>query len=218
MSAIALCSMKGGTGKTTLALNLTERAHASGLRVAVVDFDPQEGAIGLLDLRPGRESPWPVFASRVSVAGAESLTVMKSGGDYDLLVCDLPGSDSMALGRLLMEMELILSPVGASAAELLVAANFTRLVERLNLPVVFVPNNIPAGRARREDLLQELAGFSDEVCPVAVRHRVAHLDATRLGMGVCEAFPKSIAAGDINSLWKWVAGRIKLDVGNGGNE
>ncbi len=218
MSAIALCSMKGGTGKTTLALNLAERAHASGLRVAVIDFDPQEGAIGLLDLRADQESAWPVFASRVNVAGAKSLASMKSGGEYDLLVCDLPGSDSMALGRLLMEMDLILSPVGVSAVEIMVAANFTSMVERLNLPVVFVPNNVSAGRARNEEMLQELAKFSDDVCPVAIQHRVAHLDATRLGLGVNEAFPKSIAAKEIDSLWVWVAGRMNLDVRKEGNE
>ena len=143
MSAIALCSMKGGTGKTTLALNLAERAHASGLRVAVIDFDPQEGAISLLDLRADRESAWPVFASRVNVAGAKSLASMKSGGEYDLLVCDLPGSDSMALGRLLMEMDLILSPVGVSAVEIMVAANFASIVERLNLPVVLFRTTYP---------------------------------------------------------------------------
>ncbi len=145
LSTIALCSMKGGTGKTTLAVNLAERAHASGLRVAVIDFDPQEGAIGLLDLRADQESAWPVFASRVNVAGAKSLASMKSGGEYDLFVCDLPGSDSMALGRLLMEMDLILSPVGDSAVEIMVAANFTSMVERIDLPVVFVPNNIIRG-------------------------------------------------------------------------
>ena len=210
--------MKGGTGKTTLALNLAERAHASGLRVAVIDFDPQEGAIGLLDLRADQESAWPVFASRVNVAGAKSLASMKSAGEYDLLVCDLPGSDSMALGRLLMEMDLILSPVGVSAVEIMVAANFTSMVERLNLPVVFVPNNVSAGRARNEEMLQELATFADDVCPVAIQHRVAHLDATRLGLGVNEAFPKSIAAREIDSLWVWVAGRMNLDVRKEGNE
>ena len=210
--------MKGGTGKTTLALNLAERAHASGLRVAVIDFDPQEGAIGLLDLRADQESAWPVFASRVNVAGAKSLASMKSAGEYDLLVCDLPGSDSMALGRLLMEMDLILSPVGVSAVEIMVAANFTSMVERLNLPVVFVPNNVSAGRARNEEMLQELATFADDVCPVAIQHRVAHLDATRLGLGVNEAFPKSIAAREIDSLWVWVAGRMNLDVRKEGKE
>ena len=210
--------MKGGTGKTTLGLNLAERAHASGLRVAVIDFDPQEGAIGLLDLRADQESAWPVFASRVNVAGAKSLASMKSAGEYDLLVCDLPGSDSMALGRLLMEMDLILSPVGVSAVEIMVAANFTSMVERLNLPVVFVPNNVSAGRARNEEMLQELATFADDVCPVAIQHRVAHLDATRLGLGVNEAFPKSIAAREIDSLWVWVAGRMNLDVRKEGNE
>ena len=84
--------------------------------------------------------------------------------------------------------------------------------------MVFVPNNISAGRARNEEMLQELAKFSDDVCPVAIQHRVAHLDATRLGLGVNEAFPKSIAAQEIDCLWVWVVGRMNLDVRKEGNE
>ena len=53
MDVVALCSMKGGTGKTTLAFNLAERGHSFGWRVALVDLDPQEGAFGLADLRGG---------------------------------------------------------------------------------------------------------------------------------------------------------------------
>ncbi len=51
MPAVAMCSMKGGTGKTTIAFNLAERAFAGGLRVLHLDFDPQEGSIGIADLR-----------------------------------------------------------------------------------------------------------------------------------------------------------------------
>ena len=84
--------------------------------------------------------------------------------------------------------------------------------------MVVVPNNVPAGRVRNEEMLQELAKFSDDVCPVAVQHRMAHLDATRLGLGVNEAFPKSTAAKEIDSLWVWVAGRMNFDVRKVGNE
>ena len=208
MLAVALCSMKGGTGKTTLAYNLAERAHTGGRRVAVLDYDPQEGCIGLADLRNG--GGWPVSAGRVGVAGADRLNAMRVKGEFDLVVCDLPGSDSMALGRLLMEMDLVLSPVGVGAADLMAAASFAWMVNRMELPVVFVPNNLPQGQARREAMLAELGGLSVVVCPVMLQRRVAHLDALRAGLGVCEAFPRSAAAGEIEALWAWVFGRLNL--------
>ncbi len=208
MSAIALCSLKGGAGKTTLAYNLAERAGSGGLRAAVIDYDPQEGSIGLADLR--RVPGWPVLSGRVGVSGTDYLAAVKAGGEYDFLVCDLPGSDSMALGRLLMEMDLVLSPVGAGAADLMTAANFAWMVNRMALPVVFVPNNVPPGRSRGEAMLRELEALSLEVCPVMLRRRVAHLDALRAGLGVCEAFPRSAAAGEVAALWSWLCGRLGL--------
>ena len=211
MPAIALCSMKGGTGKTTISFNLAERAFAGCLPVVLVDFDPQEGSIGIADLR-GERSCWPVVSGRVTVSEADRIAGMKAEDPGRLLVCDLPGADSMALVRLLSEMDLVLSPVGVGAADLLAAANFASAVRgmRFDLPVVFLPNNVPHIRRRREVLLEELGLMEVEVCPVTVQRRVAHLDSLRSGLGVCEAFPPSTAASEIGALWDWVCLRLGL--------
>ena len=211
MPAIALCSMKGGTGKTTISFNLAERAFAGRLPVVLVDFDPQEGSIGIADLR-GERPCWPVVSGRVTVADADRIAGMKAEDPGRLLVCDLPGADSMALVRLLSEMDLVLSPVGAGAADLLAAANFAAAVRgmRFDLPLVFLPNNVPHIRRRREVLLEELGVMEVEVCPVTVQRRVAHLDSLRSGLGVCEAFPLSTAASEIGALWDWVCRRVGL--------
>ena len=217
MVAIALCSTKGGTGKTTISFNLAERACADGLAVAVVDFDPQEGFAGLVGLRPESLDRWAVFRCRVDVKGAEDLERLKREGRYDLVICDLPGSDSMSLVRLLQQMDLVLSPVGPSASELMVAANFAWMVQPFDLPVVFVPNNLPVSPQRRQILLNELDRFAESVCPVTVYRRMAQVDALRSGRGVCEAAPRSPAASEIDSLWRWVAGHLEIGVG-GGND
>ena len=176
----------------------------------LVDFDPQEGSLGFAYLRG--EGGWPVVGGRVSVAGADELGRMKGEVGDGVIVCDLPGSDSMALVRLLMEMDLVLSPVGVGAAELMVAANFASLVKGLGLPVVFVGNNVPVGRGRREEMLGALASLDVEVCPVMVQGRVAHLDSLREGLGVCEAFPGSAACAEIDALWEWVCQRVGFEV------
>ena len=209
--ALALCSTKGGTGKTTLAYNIAERARAHGLRVAMVDYDPQEVSVGLQSLRG--EPGWPVLTGRIGMAGSEMLDRLKEEGEYDLLVCDMPGTDSMFLSRMLGQMELVLSPVGVGAADLLVAASFAWLVRDLSMPVVFVANNVPAGARRRRALLETLEGFEVEVCPEVVQNRVAHLDALRLGEGVCELAPRSAAAGEVCRLWAWVWERLDIEKG-----
>ena len=214
MALVGFCSTKGGTGKTTLAFNLAERAHAAGLRVVVVDCDPQEGSIGLADLR---EAPsWPVVSSRVSFGGAERMARLRDSGEYDLVVCDLPGTDSMSLGRTLSEMDLVLSPVGVGPADIMAAANFLWAMQSSNLPIVFVPNAVPPGRARRDELVRELAERQAVVCPVQLQRRVAHVDALRSGQGVCEMAPESVAAREFNAFWLWVSEKLGLVISNGG--
>ncbi len=220
MPAIALCSMKGGTGKTTISFNLSERAFAQGREVVLLDFDPQEGSMGIADLRrsdPDREG-WPVERARVAVSDAARLAGMKLENPERFLVCDLPGADSMALLRVLSEMDLVLSPVGSGVSDLMAAANLSEAVSLLSSPPVFLPNNVSHFRRRREALAGELASLEVEVCPVWIRSRVGHLDALRSGLGVCEAQPRSRAAGEINALWDWVLSRLEAGNLNGSSE
>ena len=57
MPAVAMCSMKGGTGKTTIGFNLSERAFSSGLDVVLLDFDPPGGFPGHCRPAPGGSVP-----------------------------------------------------------------------------------------------------------------------------------------------------------------
>ena len=134
---------------------------------------------------------------------------MRSGA-YDLVICDLPGADGFALNRLLSEMDLCLVPVSAGPPDLMVAADFAWMAGRLQLPAVFVPSIAPVPAKRRAAMLEELASFGLPVCEVVMVSRVSHLDALQRGCGVCETAPRSLAAGEVNALWQWLAARLEL--------
>ena len=208
---IGFASFKGGTGKTTLAYAMAERACANGLRTVLLDFDYQETAKGLAYLRG--EPGWEVAGSQVSVSGAEELTSIAHSGEYDLVVCDLPGSEGAALQRVLANMDLVLCPVNMGAPDMLVASNFAWIAKRMSLPVVFVGNNLASGRKRRQELTEELEAMEMPVCPVLIQSRVAHLDAMNRGQSACEWAPSSPAAQELQNLWKWIAEELCLAVG-----
>lgn len=203
--------MKGGTGKTTLAINLAERAHAAGLNPVLVDCDPQEQAVGLCSLR--EDGGWDVVTSQVGSSGAERILAYGSSGEYGIVFCDLPGLEEFALGTILSRVDMVLSPVGPTAPEILGVANLSSLAVPARWPVWLVPNNLPPGSRRRRGLLEELVPFEVSICPTMLQRRVAHFDAIRLGMGVCEYLPGSAAAGEVDSLWRWVARRVGVDAG-----
>ena len=210
---IGFASFKGGTGKTTLAYAMAERAHSSGQRTLLLDFDSQETANGVAYLRdvPG----WEVRRCQVSVAGAEELTSIAGSGEYDLVVCDLPGSEGATLQRVLASMDLVMCPVGMGAPDMLVASNFAWIARRMALPVVFVGNNLAPGRRRREELIQDLQAMDLPVCPILVQSRVAHLDAMSRGQSAAEWAPQSTAARELQDLWQWVAAELGMTTAAG---
>jgi chromosome partitioning protein len=208
---LGFASFKGGTGKTTLAYAMAERGYAEGLRTLLLDFDPQETASGIAYLR--QQTGWEVRRCQASVAGAEELNTIADSGEFDLVIGDLPGSEGAALQRVLANMDLVMCPVAMGAPDLLVASNFAWIAQRMSLPVVFVGNNLPPGRRRRQELIQELEAMELPVCPVLVQSRVAHLDAMNHGQTACEWAPNSPAARELQDLWQWIVIEMGISVG-----
>src|SRR5437016_3943901 len=92
---VAFLSQKGGVGKSTLARSLAVVGKEVGLRVRLVDLDPQQRT--LLRWVNAREKAGikPV----IDIAALDSPKIaLTSGSDVDLLVLDLPGqlNDSFA--------------------------------------------------------------------------------------------------------------------------
>lgn len=60
-------------------------------------------------------------------------------------------------------------------------------------------------------LLRELEQLELNVCPHHLRHRVAHFDAIRYGIGVCEFSPRSTASKEVKRLWGWLASELGIE-------
>ena len=90
--AISVLSLKGGVGKTSVALGLAGAAAKRGLKVLVIDLDPQGNATSILQARHGRAHAASVLAAPT----AETLqgAVTKTAWSFKEGRVDVVGSDA----------------------------------------------------------------------------------------------------------------------------
>jgi len=91
---IAVCNNKGGTGKTTTAVNLPVFLAAAGKRVLLVDFDHQANATFSLGLHP-KNIPLSVYHALLGNVNPQAIVRRTQFFGYDLMPStqDLAGAE-----------------------------------------------------------------------------------------------------------------------------
>lgn len=125
MRAVAVLSLKGGVGKTTVVLGLAGAAAMRGLRTLVVDLDPQANATVALGAEPTAASvadvldePRPAVLRRAIAASAwsDDLDVLVGSEETERHNHPDPGSKRLGgLARALSRLEYPLEHSGGSS-------------------------------------------------------------------------------------------------------
>jgi chromosome partitioning protein len=212
MKILAVSNLKGGCGKTTLAVNLACLAGGDR-RVALVDADSQASAADWLTDAPVQLLRAPLDAdSAGDVTGwmrqIRALTV-------DLVVIDCPPHLSAVTGAALGLADLVLVPCGPSASDVRATARTVDLIRQArqargeNLPAcLIVPNRIDRRSSTGKGIALALAAMNEPVGPALIA-RQAHADATGSGMWVGDyAGRSSPATADLMALWRAVEPRM----------
>ena len=112
---VGFVGFKGGSGKTLLSFQMAERAHDAGIRVLVVDMDPEQSSVHHDQWRSETDrSRWPVRTKSIDLPPEEELApdLLK---DYDLVICDCPGYNTFLSAAYMDRMDLLLAPISTSA-------------------------------------------------------------------------------------------------------
>ncbi|MCA9700284.1 MAG: AAA family ATPase [Myxococcales bacterium] len=179
---LALAGLKGGTGRTTLAVALAAEAHARGRRTLLVDLDPRRDAHAW-SLSAGNLAP-PTLALSGATGQAERLRALSLG--HDLTVIDTP-SDPEVLDAVLEVAELALLPcrpspfdvwaTGDAAQACLRARNLSN--PRLQFAVI--PNAVDPRTTLGASLPEDLRALGLPVLNLVIRRRIAHAEAMAHG-------------------------------------
>ncbi|MCS6878275.1 MAG: ParA family protein [Geminicoccaceae bacterium] len=204
MQVLAICSQKGGSGKTTLCGHLAVQAHRIGDGpVVLLDCDPQGSLAAWWN---ARALPGPEFA-RTTLASLDDDVARLRARGFRYLFVDTPPAASAAIARVMRLSDLILVPTRPSPHDLRAVGATLDLAERAQRPLVFVVNGATARSRLTSDAAVALSQHGT-VAPVLVSQKVVMASSMIDGRTVMETHPESPSAREIEALWLYLRERL----------
>ncbi len=214
MLTVAVIQQKGGSGKTTLAINLAAAAHLKGRRTLVVDMDRQASAFD-----------WS--AARKDGSALEGLAVVNAdramalprfreiSRGYDYVFVDGPPRLGGVTQSAAVAADVTVLPMQPGPFDFWAVAETLESLDRADeireqlgrRPIrrMFVLNRAAANTKLARDAEEELRKSGGELAGV-VHQRVAFPDAASRGESVFTSRAADSAADDITHLWNALKG------------
>lgn len=205
MKTLALASLKGGTGKSTLAAHLAVQASATGESVVVLDLDAQAS---LAEWFNAREAGTPAYARATLDGIAQTAAALDASGQYTLAIIDTPATDKRALRAALGISNAVLLPVRPSPNDLRAVGDTVTEIEASGKPFAFVLSQRVARTKISEQAVIALGNIG-KVCPAVIGARTAYAAAMIDGRTAQEIEASGPAAGEIADLWKYAKGMLQ---------
>jgi chromosome partitioning protein len=209
MKTISIVSRKGGSGKTTVAVQLALSLHRRGYGVVVADIDPQRSSFEVLkNATDERLQVIPSTGGKLA-----SLQAACARTSTDVLVIDTPAVLQDELASAIGVSDLALLVVRPSFLDLSAAVATGQVIRQLSRPGMVLINQAPAPRQGVEAplvvrALRAASLLGLEVCQIVLRTRACYQQYLE-GALSAEAVSSNPAANDeVAALCALVEGRL----------
>jgi len=198
---------KGGTGKTTLAVNLAVLRAGRDREVLLLDADPQRSMSFWASIRD--QGMPDLSLTCLQKTGDLRSAVQNLAPKFDDLIIDTGGRDSEELRSALLVADCLLIPIKPSQYDLWSLAKMVNLIEdarsfnRRLVALVIInqvnPNPMVTETSEAGQYLAEVKQITQ--LQTVIRDRITFRRSTRQGLAVTETRPiDSKAADEIRSL------------------
>jgi chromosome partitioning protein len=185
---IGVASFKGGSGKTTLAINLGIGFACSSCDVLIVDADAAQGsAMRWAWARDKRGAP---DGTRLSVVQAPDsllspmLKRVKLLG-WPVTIIDMPGSSKAVVTEAFKLCDLVLVASRPTALDARAARTTMKALKTLGVPACYVLTQAPVA-SERVSRFREFLAADGKILASYLANRVAFQDGMARGLGVSE--------------------------------
>lgn len=205
---ITIAQQKGGAGKTTVAIHLAVAWKQRGMRVAIVDIDPQ-----------GSLTHWHKIREKCFGEGYTGLTFTSVSGwrvgseisrlkrNHDLIIIDSPPHTETEARTAIRNADFIIVPVQPSPTDLWATKATLEIAKSENIPVRVVMNRIAASSKLAQTIAAELPNLAKN----HLGNRVLFASSIMEGRSATEVGPSTPAALEVKALAEELAKVLKLD-------
>ncbi len=212
MNVIGILNPKGGSGKTTLTMNLSKALHLDGYAVLAIDSDPQ----GTLRDWYGQQDEDNEGAD-VAALDAKSIArgLDRIGSGYDFVLIDgaakIEGKDSV---NVVKACDMILIPVQPTPADIWGAADLIEIIQTRQsvtnghpLAALVISRQI-VGTNLAADIARVLEGYEMPIFQARTSQRVVYAEAMVNGESVLDTKPNGKATAEITAIKNEMLGFI----------
>lgn len=207
---ISVVNQKGGTGKSTTAVNLATCFSAVGKRTLLIDADTQQTT---LEWKTDRPDDLP----KVQVIGLPAPNLHKEidafKADYDVILIDGGGRITAAARAACAVADFVIIPTRPSKPDILSTKDFlTTVIEEVRtmheVAGGILINQMQTGTVVGKAALEEIRNLGYPVFDTIIHARVVYQEAMAAGMSVIEYDSDSKAAQETRAFFDELRGAM----------